>query len=42
VAEISVELAGRVVGEELDENRHERLIEDYIDQVARSGNGSAN
>jgi F-type H+-transporting ATPase subunit b len=42
VAEISVELAGRVVGEELDQNRHERLIEDYIDQVARSGNGSAN
>jgi F-type H+-transporting ATPase subunit b len=42
VAEISVELAGRVVGEELDQNRHERLIQDYIDQVARSGNGSAN
>ena len=42
VAEISVELAGRVVGEELDQNRHEQLIRDYIDQVARSGNGSAN
>jgi F-type H+-transporting ATPase subunit b len=41
VAEISVELAGRVVGEELDQSRHERLIQDYIDQVARSGNGSA-
>jgi F-type H+-transporting ATPase subunit b len=41
VAEISVELAGRVVGEELDQDRHERLIQDYIDQVARSGNGSA-
>jgi len=42
VAEIAVELAGRVVGEELDRNRHERLIQDYIDQVSRSGNGSAN
>jgi len=42
VAEISVELAGRVVGEELDQNRHEQLIRDYIDQVAHSGNGSAN
>ena len=38
VAEIAVDLAGRVVGEELDRSRHERLIEDYIDQVARSGN----
>jgi F-type H+-transporting ATPase subunit b len=42
VAEIAVELAGRVVGEELDRNRHEQLIQDYIDQVSRSGNGSAN
>jgi F-type H+-transporting ATPase subunit b len=42
VAEIAVDLAGRVVGEELDRNRHERLIQDYIDQVARSGNGRNN
>ncbi|MFL5736378.1 MAG: F0F1 ATP synthase subunit B [Actinomycetota bacterium] len=42
VAEIAVDLAGRVVGQELDRNRHERLIDDYIDQVARSGNGSSN
>jgi len=42
VAEIAVDLAGRVVGEELDRDRHERLIQDYIDQVARSGNGSGN
>jgi F-type H+-transporting ATPase subunit b len=42
VAEIAVDLAGRVVGEELDRSRHERLIQDYIDQVAQSGNGSGN
>jgi F-type H+-transporting ATPase subunit b len=35
VAEIAVELAGRVVGESLDSSAHERLIDDYIDQVAR-------
>ena len=40
VGQIAVELAGRVVGESLDEDRHRRLIDDYIDQVA-SGNGSA-
>jgi F-type H+-transporting ATPase subunit b len=41
VAEIAVELAGRVVGEELDRSRHERLIQDYIDQVAQRANGSS-
>jgi F-type H+-transporting ATPase subunit b len=39
VAQISVELAGRVVGESLDAQAHQRLIDEYIDQVA-SGNGS--
>jgi F-type H+-transporting ATPase subunit b len=38
VAEIAVELAGKVVGAELDRTSHERLIDEYIDQVA-SGNG---
>lgn len=38
VAEIAVELAGKVVGAELDRASHERLIDEYIDQVA-SGNG---
>ena len=37
VGEIAVELAGRVVGAELDKAAHERLIDEYIDQVARSG-----
>jgi F-type H+-transporting ATPase subunit b len=34
VGEIAVELAGRVVGESLDRSAHERLIDEYIDQVA--------
>jgi hypothetical protein len=29
-----------VVGESLDPGTHQRLIDDYIDQVAASGNGS--
>jgi F-type H+-transporting ATPase subunit b len=39
VGEIAVELAGRVVNKELDKTAHERLIDEYIDQVATSGNG---
>ena len=39
VADIAVELAGRVVGQSLDRDTHERLIDEYIDQVASSGNG---
>ncbi len=38
VGQIAVELAGRVVGESLDERAHQRLIDDYIDQVS-STNG---
>jgi F-type H+-transporting ATPase subunit b len=37
VGQIAVDLAGRVVGESLDPQTHERLIDEYIDQV--SGNG---
>ena len=37
VGEIAVELAGRVVGQSLDRTTHERLIDDYIDQVSSSG-----
>jgi F-type H+-transporting ATPase subunit b len=40
VGEIAVELAGRVVGQSLDQAAHERLIDEYIDQVA-GGNGKA-
>jgi F-type H+-transporting ATPase subunit b len=39
VGEIAVELAGRVVGESLDPSAHERLIDQYIDEVASGGNG---
>ncbi|MEO8423135.1 MAG: F0F1 ATP synthase subunit B [Actinomycetota bacterium] len=39
VGEIAVELAGKVVGEELDTSTHTRLIDEYIDQVT-SGNGN--
>jgi F-type H+-transporting ATPase subunit b len=39
VGEIAVGLAGRVVGAELDTKSHERLIDDYIDQVASGADG---
>jgi F-type H+-transporting ATPase subunit b len=41
VGEIAVELAGRVVGAELDKGAHERLIDSYIDEVGAAGNGQA-
>jgi F-type H+-transporting ATPase subunit b len=37
VGEVAVELAARVVGAELDKTAHERLIDEYIDEVASSG-----
>jgi F-type H+-transporting ATPase subunit b len=40
VGEIAVQLAGKVVGQSLDKSAHERLIDEYIDQVASGGNGS--
>ena len=39
VASLAVELAGVVVSRELDPKTHQRLIDDYIDQVATSGDG---
>jgi F-type H+-transporting ATPase subunit b len=39
VGEIAVQLAGKVVGQSLDKAAHERLIDEYIDQVASGGNG---
>ncbi len=39
VAAIAVDLAGRVVGQSLDEKAHQRLIDEYIEQVSASGNG---
>ena len=40
VGVIAVELAGRVVGQSLDPSAHQRLIDEDIDEVAVSGNGS--
>ena len=40
VGEIAVQLAGKVVGAELDTSAHGRLIDEYIDEVA-SGNGKS-
>jgi len=41
VGEIAVDLAGRIVGESLDRERHAKLIDDYISAVASSDNGSS-
>jgi F-type H+-transporting ATPase subunit b len=41
VGEIAVDLAGRIVGESLDRERHAKLIDDYISAVAGTGNGSS-
>jgi len=40
VGEIAVLLAGRVVGRELDKKTHERLIDEYIEEVATAGDGN--
>jgi F-type H+-transporting ATPase subunit b len=39
LAEASVDLAARVVGESLDRERQLRLVDEYIDEVAAMGNG---
>ena len=39
VGEIAVELAGRVVGSSLDKTAHDRLIDEYIDQISSAANG---
>src|SRR5437667_7377773 len=41
VGEIAVDLASRVVGQSLDKAAHDRLIDEYIDSVAASGNGKS-
>jgi F-type H+-transporting ATPase subunit b len=41
VGDIAVELAGRVVNQALDKKAHEKLIDDYIEQVAAGGQGQA-
>lgn len=41
VGELSLQLAGRMVGESLDKARHLKLVDDYIDQLSgmSPGNG---
>lgn len=41
VGELSLQLAGRIVGESLDRDRHLRLVDDYIQELEAmpSGNG---
>lgn len=39
VGELSVELASRVIGVNLDKKAQEKLVDDYIDEVSRMGNG---
>src|SRR5262245_19016026 len=43
VGELSLALAGRMVGESLDKARHLKLVDDYIDQLSgmAPGNGKA-
>jgi F-type H+-transporting ATPase subunit b len=40
LAEASVDLAARVVGQELDRDRQVRLVDEYIDEVAGMGTGN--
>jgi F-type H+-transporting ATPase subunit b len=42
IGEIAVELAERVVGASLDAKSHQRLIDEYIDQVAKGEAGNGN
>jgi F-type H+-transporting ATPase subunit b len=39
VGDIAVELAARVVNQSLDKKAHEKLIDDYIEQVSVGGEG---
>jgi F-type H+-transporting ATPase subunit b len=39
VGELSLALAGRIVGETLDSDRHLRLVDDYIEDLTALGNG---
>ena len=42
VGSIAVEIAARVVGQSLDEKTHQRLIDEYIDQVASGAAANGN
>jgi F-type H+-transporting ATPase subunit b len=42
VGELSLQLAGRMVGESLDKARHLRLVDEYIDQLSGMTPGNGN
>jgi F-type H+-transporting ATPase subunit b len=39
VGELSIEVASRVIGESLDKRRQAKLVDEYIEEIAKSGNG---
>ena len=39
VGELSIEVASRVIGQTLDRRRQAKLVEEYIDELAGTGNG---
>jgi F-type H+-transporting ATPase subunit b len=39
VGELSIEVASRVIGQSLDRTRQAKLVDEYIDQLTRLGNG---
>jgi len=39
VGELTIDLAARVIGQSLDTRRQAKLVEEYIEEVAKSGNG---
>jgi F-type H+-transporting ATPase subunit b len=41
VGELSIEVASRVIGQSLDARRQAKLVDEYIEELIRSGNGQA-
>jgi F-type H+-transporting ATPase subunit b len=39
VGELSIEVASRLIGESLDKKRQAKLVDEYIEEIAKSGNG---
>jgi F-type H+-transporting ATPase subunit b len=39
VGELSIEVASRVIGESLDKRRQAKLVDEYIEEIVKSGNG---
>ena len=39
VGELSIEVASRLIGESLDKRRQAKLVDEYIEEIVKSGNG---